>query len=298
VLGSLVLLRPSLARRPLSRGVGQGAVAFVGVLVIALTAWVFSPSLAEGDTGASADGHDHGGGAAAAAGMDHGAPVDDKGLSLLSNGHHHEMGPEQPLDAATRAQLTREMNVTIEVARQYPTVAAAEAGGYRRVGGYMPGIGAHYITFGGAALNPAGTMTDEALRRPLSIIYDGTDPDSVVTGFMYYSMSPNEPVGFAGPNDVWHYHESLCLKGLETGQIEVPFGLDNEATPKQCASVGGRLMKLTNWMVHVWSVPGWESRQGLFGEVNPALSCPDGTYYQRPPREWGEHPLNTCKSAT
>jgi hypothetical protein len=51
-------------------------------------------------------------------------------------------------------------------------------------------------------------------------------------------------------------------------------------------------------MVHVWSVPGWESSQGLFGEVNPALACPDGTYYQRPPREWAAHPLNSCKSAT
>jgi hypothetical protein len=298
VLGSVVLLRPSWARRPLSRGVGQGAVAFIGILVIALTAWVFSPSVGAGD-GTSADGHNHGSGASAAGGggHSHAAPVDDKGLSALSNGHHHVMGPEQPLDAATRAQLSHEMDVTIEVARQYPTVAAAEAGGYRRVGGYMPGIGAHYITFGGAAFNPDGTMDDADLRRPLSIIYDGTNPDSKVAGFMYYSMSPKEPAGFAGPNDVWHYHESLCLKYGPGGQIDVPFGLDRSATPKQCASVGGEIMKLTQWMVHVWSVPGWESRQGLFGEVNPALACPDGTYYQRPPREWAAHPLNTCKSA-
>jgi hypothetical protein len=296
VLGSVLLLARGVASRPFSRGVGHGLVAFVGVLVVALTAWVFSPSFVEG--GASADGHDHGAGAAAAGAGHHDAtPVDDKGLALLSNGHHHEMGAEQPLDAATRAELTRQINTTIEVSRQYPTVAAAEAAGYFRVGGYMPGIGAHYITFGPDAFNPDGRMDDADLRRPLSIIYDGTDPDSVVTGFMYYSMSRNEPEGFAGPNDVWHYHESLCLKGLGTGQIEVPFGLDKEATPKQCASVGGEIMKLTQWMVHVWSVPGWESRQGLFGEVNPALACPDGTYYQRPAREWVDHPMNTCKSA-
>ncbi len=50
-------------------------------------------------------------------------------------------------------------------------------------------------------------------------------------------------------------------------------------------------------MVHVWSVPGWESSQGLFGEVNPALACPDGSYYQRPMKEWIAHPDNACKSA-
>jgi hypothetical protein len=50
-------------------------------------------------------------------------------------------------------------------------------------------------------------------------------------------------------------------------------------------------------MVHVWSVPGWESGQGLFGEMNPALACPDGTYYQRPMKEWAAHPTNVCKSA-
>jgi hypothetical protein len=46
--------------------------------------------------------------------------------------------------------------------------------------------------------------------------------------------------------------------------------------------------------VHVWSVPGWESQQGLFGEVNPALSCADGTYYQLPQEQWIDHPLNVC----
>jgi hypothetical protein len=114
---------------------------------------------------------------------------------------------------------------------------------------------------------------------------------------MYYAMSKDEPAGFAGGNDVWHYHEDLCLKFGGAKGIEVPYGLDNSATRQQCESVGGRLMKQTNWMVHVWSVPGWESRQGLFGEVNPALMCPDGSYYQYPPEQWSKHPESACKSA-
>ncbi len=296
VVLSLVLLRQSIARRPLSSGVGYGAVAFIGVLVIALTVWIFSPSVASGGT--AADGHQHG--ALAAVSHDHAhllATVDDKGLSALSNGHHHAFGPEQPLGATTRALLTSQMNATIEVARAYPTVAAAEAAGYRRAGPYSPGLGAHYISYGSAgALNPDGTMTDDALHHPLAIIYDGTNPDSRVAGFMYYSIGKNRPSGFAGPNDNWHYHESLCLKYTTTG-IDAPFGADKSATKAQCDSVGGIILKQTQWMVHVWSVPGWASAQGLFGEVNPALACPDGSYYERPASQWAAHPLNVCKSA-
>jgi len=66
---------------------------------------------------------------------------------------------------------------------------------------------------------------------------------------------------------------------------------------KLCNSIGGALMEKTAYMVHVWSVPGWESQQGLFGEVNPALACPDGSYRQWPREQWRNHLLNTCRSA-
>ncbi len=229
-------------------------------------------------------------------GMDH-AMADDKGLSLLSNGHHHEIGTvERQLTSAERADLSAQVAATIEVAKRFPTVTEALAGGYRQVGPYMPGIGAHYIKFGGNAFNPDGVMDAADLAEPLAIIYDGTDPTSVVAGFMYYSMSKDEPAGFAGANDVWHYHEDLCLKYTPNG-IETPYGLDKSATKKECDAAGANLLKQSQWMVHVWSVPGWESRQGLFGEVNPALMCPDGTYYQYPKKGWLTHPKNVCKSA-
>jgi hypothetical protein len=56
------------------------------------------------------------------------------------------------------------------------------------------------------------------------------------------------------------------------------------------------VLQQTQWMVHVWSVPGWESQQGLFGEVNPALTCPDGTYCELPQEQWIDRPLNVCRS--
>ncbi len=233
----------------------------------------------------------HGAGAAGRMG------VDDKGLSLLSNGHHDTMTTEQPLTPAERTALSGQIEATIATAKRFPTVAAALAAGYVQTGPYMPGIGAHFIRISGQGLNADGVMDAADLADPLAIVYAGTEPTASIAGFMYYSMSADEPEGFAGANDVWHYHESLCLKYGGAKGIEAPYGLDRSATPKQCASVGGQIMKQSQWMVHVWSVPGWESRQGLFGEVNPALMCPDGSYYQYPPSKWKDHQDNVCTSA-
>lgn len=221
---------------------------------------------------------------------------DDRGLSLLTNGHHHEI-VEFELHPTTQKLLDEQLEVTRSIARRYPTVAHAEAAGYRRAGPYAPGLGAHYITYGAAEMNADGIVDGEDLKHPLAIIYDGTDPDSKVAGFMYYSMSATEPVGFVGPNDVWHYHENICLTFGPNGQIDAPLGADNDATAAQCAAVGGTMVAATQWMVHVWSVPGYDNVDGgVFAEVNPALDCADGTYYQLPVEEWAAHPLSTCRA--
>ncbi|MGZ4688242.1 MAG: hypothetical protein ACXWAY_01345 [Acidimicrobiia bacterium] len=299
ILASGLLLARRFAGRPVSAEVGGAMAAFIGLAVVAVTTFVFSPAFASsggGVSGVSADGHHHGGTAAGVVGHTHTTVVDDKGLSLLHNGHHAHIGAEQPLSPADRVTLTAQMQATIEVARRLPTPKEAVAAGYRQTGPYMPGIGAHFIKIGGASLNPTGVMSAEALATPLAIIYDGISPDSRIAGFMYYSMSKEAPAGFAGPNDHWHFHTSLCLKYGPNG-IDLPLGFDVKIPVQQCTAIGGTLLKQSQWMVHVWSVPGWESSQGLFGEVNPALACPDGTYYQRPMREWIAHPANACKSA-
>jgi hypothetical protein len=300
IVASAMLLSKRFARRPVSLGVGVASAGFLALAVIVVTTFVFSPAFASSNDegGTSADGHAHGSTQAvsAGAGNAHDAPADDKGLSLLSNGHHEEIGPEEPLTTTERAELARQIDATIEVARRMPTPREAVAAGYQQTGPYMPGIGAHFIKIGGASLNADGVLDPEDLQTPLAVIYDGVEPDSRVAGFMYYSMSKEAPAGFAGPNDHWHFHTSLCLKYSATG-IELPYGFDIEIEPKQCADIGGDLLEQSQWMVHVWSVPGWESGQGLFGEMNPALACPDGTYYQRPMKEWVEHPNNVCKSA-
>jgi hypothetical protein len=254
-----------------------GAVPYVAaVAILALaTAAVASPSARD-----HANAHSHG---------------DDRGLSLLTNGHHHAI-TQQALDAPTQALLDDQLRATRAIARQYPTVADAEAAGYRRAGPFSPGLGAHYLKYGPAELNADGVIDGDDASHPLAIIYDGTDPDSAVAGFMFYSTGQFEPQGFAGPNDTWHYHERICLKSGADGVIEAPFGPDNAATDEQCAAVGGSIITTTQWMVHVWSVPGYNDVDGgTFAEVNPDLDCPDDTYYQLPPDEWAAHPLSTCR---
>jgi hypothetical protein len=91
-----------------------------------------------------------------------------------------------------------------------------------------------------------------------------------------FTGEPTE--GFAGPDDVWHYHSDVCITMGPEG-IGAPLGADRSATEEQCDEFGGFLIEKTNYMVHVWSVPGYESREGLFSNLNPAIRCPDGTFY-------------------
>jgi hypothetical protein len=42
------------------------------------------------------------------------------------------------------------------------------------------------------------------------------------------------------------------------------------------------LLPVTGYMLHVWNVPGWETPDGVFGELNPRITCRDGTYHVIP----------------
>jgi hypothetical protein len=245
-------------------------------------------------TSPSAAGHSHAASATSTSGAPH--AKDDLGFWKLGNGHHHTIS-QHAQDPVTQAELDRQLEITRQVAATYPTVADAEAAGYRKAGPYSPGLGAHYTKTGANELNADGIIDDEDLRHPLSIIYDGNDPDSKVAGFMYYSMSPTEPVGFVGTNDVWHTHSNVCIKPMPDGTVDAPLGADLPITEQTCSDVGGILLAATQWMVHVWSVPGYDNTNGgVFSEENPGLACSDGTYFMLDPSEWAQNLTNVCQS--
>src|SRR5690348_3494226 len=59
----------------------------------------------------------------------------DKGWSKLENGVQHNMAPEIPpalLPPTTRVELQRQLALTMDVIKKYPTARDAEAAGYRR----------------------------------------------------------------------------------------------------------------------------------------------------------------------
>jgi hypothetical protein len=83
--------------------------------------------------------------------------------------------------------------------------------------------------------------------------------------YLAFAEKDTPPDGFAGENDPWHVHRTLCLGG---GGV-----LGDESTTKEeCEARGGRVAPLENlWMMHMWNVPGWESRWGLFSSEHPDL---------------------------
>ncbi len=127
--------------------------------------------------------------------------------------------------------------------------------------------------------NGDGDMDAADLAAPM-LIFDGVEQDSPPAGFMYLAYgTASEPTGFAGPNDHWHDHDSVCIVVGENGTIDTPFGADLEGvTNEMCTDVGGRFIENTGYMVHVWNVPGCGSPDGMFTELNPRITCPDGTY--------------------
>ena len=149
----------------------------------------------------------------------------------------------------------------------YPTVADAERAGYRLVGGaYGPGAGAHYIGgFGGGAFGTfdAAQFSDPDLRR------GEPDRGDRRPDVPRHGGNAAAPEGFAGPNDHWHRHSGVCLKGAKT-----IFPVDADVTEAQCTAEGGRYMRTTTWMVHAWVVPGLGQLCGCSRTRTPTCPAP------------------------
>lgn len=290
-LAALLLAARLLLLRPSGSKVAARAMA-IDIPVLAVVA--ASTALSSPDARShGAAGHDdvHAIGPAVAA-------LEEKGFGTFMNGHPHTIVNVE-LDPTTQAELDRQLAITRGLAADFPTLQDAVDAGYRRAGPYVPGLGVHMIKFAGEHyLNPDGVMDEEDLRHPLSLLYLGAEPDAELGGFMYYAATAVEPEGFPGRNDAWHYHEDLCAVPASDGFFDFPFGPDFGATEAQCNEVGGDLID-SNWMIHVWTVPGWDDMAdygGVFAEMHPGFACSDGTWFSKPFEEWKGNRLNTCVS--
>jgi hypothetical protein len=266
--------------------VGLAGIGISGLAVAVVSTMALAPAFASdhhGDGSAAQDdaaeidtGHGHGtagtatgeaaeqveGHTNAVISADGTSACEQAGVSNEGNSGHGHRGPVpyEPLDAETRATFASQVEQSNAVVAKYPTVSAAEAGGWRRITPYVPCIAAHYINSG--LLD--GTFDPAA---PEILLFDGTDPDSQIVGLSYLVFTDPEtpPPGFAGDNDPWHVHRQLCIgAGGVVG--------DENATKEECEQRGGRVIPLNNlWMMHMWNVAGWDSRWGLFSSEHPDL---------------------------
>jgi hypothetical protein len=177
--------------------------------------------------------------------------------------------PDVPLGPQAHAELAMQLVAARAAALKYPTVADALRAGFIPAGKFSPETGAHYIDIGAAVggFDPS---------NPGSLIYDGDSPTSRVIGAMYLSAGIAPPAGFVGPNDHWHRHSNTCIE-FQGSKIVVPFAADSDVTQQMCNAVHGDFMQRTEWMVHAWVVPGWESPLGVFSHNNPDVKCANGT---------------------
>jgi hypothetical protein len=173
---------------------------------------------------------------------------------------HGGVHAEAPLTRQERRELGLQLLQARNAAALFPTVADALAGGYSKVTGYVPLIGAHYIKWG----LMDGTFD---INLPEMLLYDGTDPTSSIVGLSYYMFSDTAPSPFVGDNDHWHQHIGLCIKdGVVVG--------GESTTVAECSARGGAKANVDNgWMVHAWVVPGWESPQGVFSPDHSGLTA-------------------------
>jgi len=263
----------------------------VPLAVVALTTGaLMAPSTAD-HAGA---GHSHSDELATGDGHTHAETgEDDRGFAALVNGQDHEgmahtHGADVALSADEQQRLDEQLAWTKALVDDYPTLAAAKAAGYTEAGPFAPGLGLHLMPPPAKMrIGGDGTIDTRAEVEGAYLIYDGIDDSSRLAGFMYMAVGvQGEPEGFAGPNDHWHFHTNTCVVFAD-GKVQSPLGADRSATQEQCSRFGGTLIENTGYMVHVWNVPGYENPDGLFGNLTPAITCPDGSYYTIPDEEIG-----------
>ena len=264
VYGCLALLAGIGRARVVGTRIAVTVIGSALLLVGAASGYSLTPRFAAAHLPGSA-GHDHGTTATLTGSTpcEKSGPPASEGQVLDIQGHFHRgPQPQLPLDEATRLQLQAQQAQARAVAGRYPTVADAEAAGYRESTVYVPCIGAHYTNIAlASSFDPA---------TPSELLYDGTQPSSRIVGLSYLVWHPGgAPVGFAGPNDVWHQHSfngGLCFNGF--GQVIGP----ESTSQADCAAHGGVKNPLTDvWMLHDWVVPGFECSWGVFAPECPEL---------------------------
>jgi len=182
----------------------------------------------------------------------------------------HYGGSNEPISRERRQLLGEQLVLVREAAMRYPTVAAAEAAGYRKNFQRINGRGFEYINW--------DLWSDELdLTKPTLLAFEDDQPDSRLVSVAHNVLGSVED----GPPTLlplelipWHFHSNLCRKGDSIiGSVE--FDQDGKPYQRQidrCEAEGATYQpELDHWMVDLWVIPGWENPWGLVSSKHPDL---------------------------
>ena len=95
---------------------------------------------------------------------------------------------------------------------------------------------------------------------PNVLLFDGEGPTAKLAGLSWILSGPTDPAGFAGPDDHWHRHSSICfvIKDflvISEGDAE---GSPINLSQAGCKRNGGTLFPISNLtMMHLWIGDGY-----------------------------------------
>ena len=180
------------------------------------------------------------------------------GTAGTSSQSRHQDAPDIPVTATDLATLQEQIATARAATEQYLDVRQALNDGYVEVTQDLPGIAAHFVN----ARYALDGVFDPA--KPEVLLYAKLDGLWTLVGLSYtapFTGAETPPEGFAGPLDVWHYHTDLCFSAQRVRSAG--------GTAEQCRQAGGRFVKNTGWMAHLWLYK--ESPEGLFAHQNSLL---------------------------
>ena len=173
-----------------------------------------------------------------------------------TTGHSHSGSNVQLIDLP--ADIQAQVRSATQWAVQYDTTAKASQAGFGQTTSYFPGIAAHY--------GDTGRIFDRSAGFDPSVVdvllFNGTGPDAELVGINYIVYSGAQPPeGFPGAYDEWHEHPMLCLRGAIV--------VSEAPTAQGCIDRGLAALNMQGfWLLHVWSIAGWEAPEGIFAHAN------------------------------
>ena len=146
-------------------------------------------------------------------------------------------------------------------------------------------------------MSPDGAMDEAALGWPMPHLRRGRRRTLALAGFMYLAYRQTEPDRVRRSQRPLALPHQRVRHDRPERRASTPRSAPTSRTStRSCApSYGGKLIDNTGYMIHVWTVPGYESSNGIFSDINPAITCPDGTYHHIHITELG-HKDTTCLS--